>query len=299
MIKIAFSDKFLYELPEGHRFPIRKYELIKDQLLYENIINEDQLFDPGIAEKEILLAHDKKYFEKVKSLELSRSEIRTLGIPIHEKSVGRALNSIAGTVHSAISSKKLGAGINIGGGYHHAFADHGEGFCIFNDLAVAARYLIKNKLAENILILDLDVHQGNGTANILANDKEVFTFSMHGQKNYPIRKEKSNLDIMLPDLTRDREYLKILKDSLDTVFKEFIPDFILYQAGVDILESDKLGRLAISLNGCRLRDDFVLKIAKEHKIPISITLGGGYSPAIKDVVDAHVNTIRMAMENFG
>lgn len=299
MIKIAFSDKFLYELPEGHRFPIRKYELIKDQLLYENIINEDQLFDPGIAEKEILLAHDKKYFEKVKSLELSRSEIRTLGIPIHEKSVGRALNSIAGTVQSAISSKKLGAGINIGGGYHHAFADHGEGFCIFNDLAVAARYLIKNKLAENILILDLDVHQGNGTANILANDKEVFTFSMHGQKNYPIRKEKSNLDIMLPDLTRDREYLKILKDSLDTVFKEFIPDFILYQAGVDILESDKLGRLAISLNGCRLRDDFVLKIAKEHKIPISITLGGGYSPAIKDVVDAHVNTIRMAMENFG
>ena len=188
--------------------------------------------------------------------------------------------------------------MNIAGGTHHSFSDRGEGFCILNDFAIAANYLLKHQLAKKILIVDLDVHQGNGTAEIFRNNKSVFTFSVHGAKNYPVRKEKSNLDIGLPDKTEDKFYLRTIKESLPPLLEKVQPDFIFYLAGVDILETDKLGRLAVSREGCKKRDKFVLELCKKNNIPIAISMGGGYSVKISDIVEAHANTFRMAQNIY-
>jgi acetoin utilization deacetylase AcuC-like enzyme len=298
MIKVAFSNTYLYQLPEGHRFPISKYELIKDQLLYEGIIREDQLFDPGLIDREIILAHSPDYYRRVMQYNLTPPELRKLGIPLHPKSVGRALNSVAGTLEAAKNAGPDGLGINIGGGYHHAFYDHGEGFCIFNDLAVTSKYLIKNQLAEKICIIDLDVHQGNGTAEILREDPDIFTLSIHGRNNYPLLKEKSDLDVALDDYTSDREYLRVLDRSLEILLNRFSPDFILYQSGVDVLSSDKLGRLSLTPAGCSARDQRIIKLAGHLKATLVITLGGGYSNDVNTTVKAHINTIRLALEHL-
>jgi acetoin utilization deacetylase AcuC-like enzyme len=299
MITIAYSDRFLYKLPAGHRFPISKYELVKEQLLYEGIITRNQLVDPGMIDKEVQLAHSPLYYNKIKTFNLTKNELRRLGIPLHEQSLGRALNSVAGTLKSAEWAFQKGLGINIGGGYHHAHYDHGEGFCIFNDLAITARYLKSNHLAENVLIIDLDVHQGNGTASILRNDKNIFTFSMHGANNFPMKKEISNLDVAVSDYTGDQEYLDILDFSLNRIQTEFSFDFILYQAGVDVLGKDLLGKLRLSMDGCRERDTMIFRFSKKKNIPLVITLGGGYSRRISDIINAHTNTIRSAIDTLG
>ncbi len=295
MVEIAFSEKHIYTLPEGHRFPIGKYKLIVDKLLNDKIIGAHQLFDPGMIDNEVLLAHNVEYYNNVTHFALTASEIRTLGVPLHEASVNRALNSVAGTVRSAEKAKKKGLGISIGGGYHHAFSDHGEGFCIFNDLAIAARYLVYNNLANKILIVDLDVHQGNGTASILSDDDDIYTFSMHGSKNYPAKKVPSNYDLELPDGMSDKDYLYNLEHALDFILKHFNPDYILYQAGVDVLQSDQLGRLGLSMEGCRKRDEIVFKTIGELNIQSALTLGGGYSRDISVIIQAHVNTINTAL----
>jgi len=313
MVEIAFSEKHIYALPEGHRFPIGKYKLIVDKLLDDNIIRVNQIFDPGMAGKEVLLAHDREYYNNVIQFALTPNELRALGVPLHKASVNRALNSVSGTVKSAekaarigtktrkagISARKKGLGISIGGGYHHAFSDHGEGFCIFNDLAIAARHLVQKNLAHNILIVDLDVHQGNGTASILRNDENIYTFSMHGLKNYPAKKESSNFDLELPDGMRDGDYLYNLEHALTFILEQFNPDIILYQAGVDVLQSDQLGRLGLSIEGCRKRDEVVFNTIRELSIPSAITLGGGYSKDIRVIIQAHVNTINTALEILG
>jgi acetoin utilization deacetylase AcuC-like enzyme len=188
--------------------------------------------------------------------------------------------------------------MNIAGGTHHAFADRGEGYCCFNDQAVAANWLLQEGLAKRILIIDLDVHQGNGTASIFESEPKVFTFSMHGERNYPIRKEKSDLDIGLPDGMEDDAYLKILRETLPRIADAFQPDFVFYQSGVDILATDKLGRLNISREGCKERDKIVFSFAKQHRLPVVASMGGGYSPRIADIVEAHANTFRMAQEVF-
>lgn len=191
-----------------------------------------------------------------------------------------------------------GVALNIAGGTHHAYADRGEGFCVFNDFAIASNMLLHEGGAERILIVDLDVHQGNGTARIFANDKRVFTFSMHGEKNYPLRKEKSDLDIGLPDKTGDELYLKTLQEHLPSLIKNHKPDLIMYLAGVDILETDKLGRLSLTVQGCKRRDHFVFRQCIDHQIPVAVSMGGGYSPNIKTIVDAHANTFRLAADLF-
>ena len=328
MIEIAFSERYIYDLPEGHRFPIAKYKRIVDKLLDDNIIGPQQIFDPGMASEEILLAHDIGYYNKVNQLSLTAEEIRTLGVPLHRASVNRAINSVAGTLRSAVKAagngrfsvktgietkktdqelkpdqllagNKTALGISIGGGYHHAFYDHGEGFCIFNDLAITARYMIKNRLAERVLIIDLDVHQGNGTASILNNDENIFTFSMHGSKNYPAKKQTSDYDLGLPDGTGDRDYLYNLEFALDSILKNFIPDYILYQGGVDVLQSDQLGRLGLTMKGCRKRDEVVFNTIKNLNIPSALTLGGGYSKDIQVIIQAHVTTINTALHILG
>jgi len=299
MLKIAWSKCYAHPLPEGHRFPMAKYELLPEQLLHEGTISTDNLFEPQIADaKSILACHDENYFWRLKKLELSKSEIRKMGFPLSAELVHREQVIMQGTIDAALYALQFGISLNIAGGTHHAFKDRGEGFCLLNDIAISAQYLLDNKLRKRILIVDLDVHQGNGTASIFQNEKNVFTFSMHGAKNYPLQKEKSNLDIELPDNIDDAAYLKILKNTLPKISEEFEPDFIFFQSGVDVLKSDKLGRLGLTIEGCKERDRFVLQFCKDNNIPIAVSMGGGYSEKLSEIIEAHANTYRLAQQIF-
>lgn len=299
MLKIAWSPIYKYELPEGHRFPMAKYELLPEQLLYEGTVSEEHFFHPKQLDAPVaLLTHTVEWWTRMNAVQLSPQEIRAIGFPVNEKFVQRGRHISHGTLECAHFALQYGCAMNIAGGTHHAFADRGEGFCCFNDQAVAANYLLNKQLASKILVIDLDVHQGNGTASIFRDESRVFTFSMHGERNYPLRKEQSDLDIGLPDGMMDAAYLQILRETLPRLYDDFQPDFVFYQSGVDILESDKLGRLAISREGCRERDRTVFNFCKTHRLPVVTSMGGGYSPRIADIVEAHANTFRMAQEIF-
>ena len=299
MLKIAYSSIYKHQLPEGHRFPMDKYELLPEQLLYEGIVGEENFFEPKpIDEKWILNTHTAEYWTKLKNLKLSKSEIRSTGFPLSEKLVHREISILDGSVQAATYALKYRIAMNIAGGTHHAFADRGEGFCLLNDIAVTANYLIENQLAKKVLVVDLDVHQGNGTASIFYANPDVFTFSMHGEKNYPMRKEISDLDYAVADGTGDQEYLSILNSQLELILTTFSPDFIIYQSGVDVLESDKLGRLAMTLEGIRNRDEIVLQLAKSLNVPIMCCMGGGYSPSVSKIVEAHTQVYRLAQDLY-
>jgi acetoin utilization deacetylase AcuC-like enzyme len=299
MLKIAWSSEYAHPLPPGHRFPMEKYELLPQQLMYEGTVSERNFFAPdAIDESLIVQVHDAQYWEKLKNLALSRSEERATGFPLSKELVDRETIIAGGSVRAALFALEYGISLNIAGGTHHAFTDRGEGFCLLNDIALASRYLQNEGLAKNILVIDLDVHQGNGTAQIFKDDPTVFTFSMHGAKNYPHRKEKSDLDIELPDGTGDEEYLTQLDLALENILKKFHPDFIMYQCGVDVLETDKLGRLGMSIEGVKMRDKKVLNLAKELKLPIMCSMGGGYSEKISHIIEAHAQVYRLAQDIF-
>jgi acetoin utilization deacetylase AcuC-like enzyme len=299
MLKIAFSPIYKYQLPPGHRFPMDKYELLPEQLLYEGTVTENQFFHPEpLAEDTLLLTHTNSYWQKLKTQTLTEREIRKIGFPMSDILVQRGRFISQGTIDCARYASVHGVAMNIAGGTHHSFSDHGEGFCLLNDIAIAANYLLHEKLSQKILIVDLDVHQGNGTAQIFQQDNRVFTFSMHGEKNYPHRKELSDLDIGLEDGTEDSCYLNILKNTLPRLIEQEEPDFIFYLSGVDVLASDKLGRLSLSMAGCRERDRFVLGTCKAYQIPVAVSMGGGYSERIAQIVEAHANTFRVAQEVF-
>jgi len=299
MLKIAYSPVYKYELPEKHRFPMIKYELIPEQLVYEGTINESQFFHPDLlTEEEILWTHDLEFWEKLKTLRLTPKEIRKIGFPLSQALITRGRHISKGTIQCALYALEYGVAMNIAGGTHHSFTNRGEGFCILNDFAIAANYLLHHQLAKKILIVDLDVHQGNGTAQIFQNQEAVFTFSIHGEKNYPVRKEKSDLDIGLPDKTGDKLYLETVQNTLPHLLEKVQPDFIFYLAGVDILATDKLGRLAVSREGCKQRDKFVLELCRRNNIPVAISMGGGYSVKITDIVEAHANTFRVAQNIY-
>lgn len=299
MLQIAFSPIYEYPLPKGHRFPMDKYSLIPQQLIYEGTVQEKQFFHPDpISEEIILLTHSAKYWEDLKNQTLSEKEIRAIGFPMTPLLVERGRHIAAGTLQCVEYAIKHGISMNAAGGTHHAFKEKGEGFCVFNDIAIAANYLIHSNKFNNILIVDLDVHQGNGSASIFNGQGQVFTFSMHGAKNYPFRKEASHLDIGLPDGTEDDAYLKILFNILPRVIDQHRPELIFYQAGVDILTTDRLGRLSVSREGCRKRDKYVMEICKKNKIPLVVTMGGGYSPQLSHIIEAHANTFRTATEVY-
>ena len=299
MLKIAFHPSYVYPLPPKHRFPMEKYELLPQQLLLEGTCTEENFFEPELPnDKYICAVHDPDYYYDFLNLKLSQKEIRRTGFPLSRALVARERLIAGGTIMAAEFALQHGIAMNIAGGTHHAYSNRGEGFCMLNDQAIAARYLQQQKLAEKILIIDLDVHQGNGTAEIFGGDDSVFTFSMHGEKNYPFKKEKSDVDIGLANETKDEEYLKILKETLPQLIEEVKPDFVFYLSGVDVLETDQLGKLSLSIKACKERDRFVLQSLKDKNLPVECSMGGGYSKEIKHIVEAHANTYRLAQEIF-
>jgi acetoin utilization deacetylase AcuC-like enzyme len=342
MLKIAHSPIYKLELPEGHRFPMLKYDLICEQLLYEGTVTNDNIFHPQMLTPEVILStHTVDYWQRLSKAELTPKEMRKVGFPLTEHLIKRTITIAGGTVECALFALKYGVAMNTAGGTHHAFTDHGEGFCLLNDVAIAANYLLDNHLAKRILIVDLDVHQGNGTAEIfrkstrsmsdvgcrmsemssllksktsnqliseigsplksdIPNPKSegVFTFSVHGANNYPLHKEQSSLDIGLPDGVEDKYYLTTVREQLLRLFDTFEPDFVFFNSGVDVLATDKLGKLKLTQEGCRQRDLLVFELCKRHKVPISVSMGGGYSPRVATIVEAHANTFRSAQSVF-
>lgn len=300
MIKIAWHPLYAHPLPEGHRFPMLKYELIPEQLLHEGTITQQNLFNPEpVLEDIILLTHEKTYWEQLRDLTLSAKDQRRIGFPLNAQLLERELRITQGTIDAAHFAMGNGIAFNVAGGTHHAGSNWGEGFCLLNDQAITANYLLNKKLAKRILIIDLDVHQGNGTAEIFQNEPRVFTFSMHGDKNFPFRKEISSLDVPLNDGVQDEEYLSSLNVNLKKAFERAKPDFVFYLSGVDVLATDKLGKLALSKAACKERDRIVLQACKDKNIPVQVSMGGGYSVDIRDIVDAHCNTYRLAFDLFG
>jgi acetoin utilization deacetylase AcuC-like enzyme len=299
MLKIAWAKNYKHPLPEGHRFPMLKYDILPEQLLYEGTAKADNFFCPQPASEHVIVStHEAHYWNKLKTLSLSPQEIRKTGFPLSQELIEREITILDGTIQAALFALQYGIAMNIAGGTHHAFTDRGEGFCLLNDLAVAAQYLINQQKASRILIIDLDVHQGNGTAQIFAHKPSVFTFSMHGANNYPARKEQSDLDIGLPDGTSDKHYLTTLANTLPKLIAQTEPDFAFYLSGVDVLATDKLGKLSLSRQGCRERDRFVLELCKHNQIPVAVSMGGGYSEKLSDIVEAHANTFRLAQEIY-
>lgn len=277
-----------------------KYELIPGQLLYEGTIGPQNLFSPQPCPDDVVLrTHDEAYLRKLKDQGLSASEQRRIGFPQSPELTLRELVITQGTIDCCRHALANGVSLNVAGGTHHAFRDRGEGFCLLNDFAVAANDLLHQGKAGKILIIDLDVHQGNGTASIFGDEPRVFTFSMHGAHNYPFHKEKSSLDLSLPDGLNGADYLRLLKDTLPRLIEEEQPDFCFYLSGVDILDTDKFGKLNVTIPECAERDRFVFQQVKAKQIPCVVAMGGGYSADVRLIVEAHCNTFRIAKEVFG
>ena len=299
MIKVAWHPSYVHPVPDGHRFPMEKYELLPMRLIREGIISEDNFFEPSQGLTYNLDVHDSEYLRRLFNLELTKKEVRASGFTLSQDLIQRELRITNGTVEGALwALNNRSAAFNIAGGTHHASANKAEGFCLLNDQAIASSYLLENTKVSQILIIDLDVHQGNGTAQIFKNINNVYTFSMHGANNYPYHKPPSDLDIPLSDNTNDKKYLTLLREYLLNIITEINPDFIFYLAGVDVLAEDKLGRLGLTLNGCKERDELVFFLANHNDIPIMTTMGGGYAPDIKIILEAHCNTFRSASDVF-
>ncbi len=299
MLKIAYHPIYKHHLPEGHRFPMLKYDLLPKQLLHEGTCEEANFFEPEIPnDKYIVAVHDPEYFYDLLHIKIPPKQARKIGFPLTVDLVERERIIADGTIKGCAYALEHGIAMNIAGGTHHAYTDRGEAFCMLNDQAIGARYLQAKGLAEKILIVDLDVHQGNGTAEIFQNDASVFTFSMHGANNYPFKKEASDLDISLEKGTDDARYLSTLKETLPQLIDTEKPDFIFYLSGVDVIATDKLGTLGMSIEGCKQRDAFVLETCHQLQIPVQCSMGGGYSPDIKTIVEAHANTFRLAQQIY-
>lgn len=294
-MRLWTSARYTFPLPNGHRFPIAKYERLREQVLNRGIVAPAALREPDRATREaLLLVHTADYVDRFLEGRVSPNELRRLGLPWSPALVERSLRAVGGTCEAAAAAIDDGIAMNLAGGTHHAFPDHGEGFCVFNDVAIAIRSLQGAGRVRRAAIVDLDVHQGNGTNTIFAGDEGVFTFSMHGGKNYPFHKVPGSLDIELPDDTRDEEYLELLSSHLPKVLARSQADLVVYLAGADPHEGDSLGRLALTFDGLARRDAFVIELCREVGIPIAITIAGGYGRNLEDTIRVHLETARIA-----
>jgi len=291
------SARYTIALPTGHRFPIAKYALLRDAVLTSGLVDPENIHEPERASVDSLrLVHTERYVRAVIDGTLSDAEQRRIGLPWSASLVERSLRAVGGTVEAATAALELGLTMNLAGGTHHAFPDHGEGFCVFNDVAVAIRTLQRDRRIRRAAVIDLDVHQGNGTHAVFAGDGTVYTFSMHGGRNYPFHKVPGSLDVELPDGTGDEDYLSALASALPHVIAAAAPDLVIYLAGADSHEGDRLGRLRLTFAGLARRDVMVLDACREVGIPVAITIAGGYGRNIEDSVQVHVNTVRIASE---
>ncbi|MBI1257930.1 MAG: histone deacetylase [Chloroflexi bacterium] len=294
-MKAFYSDVFVLPLPTDHRFPMAKYHLLRERILSEGILRPDDLRLPEPAtDAQLLRAHDAEYLEKVKNGGLSAKEIRRIGFPWTPQMVERSRRSVGATIAACRTALSEGVSVNLAGGTHHAFRDHGEGYCVFNDAAVAARVLQDEGRVRRVVILDCDVHQGNGTAAILAGDSTVFTFSVHGAKNFPFHKEKSDLDLELPDGTSDEVYLQYVEEGARRAIAMANADLAIYLAGADPFYKDRLGRMAVSMAGLEQRDRIIFDLCRENGLPVAVAMAGGYAPNVEDIVAIHIQTIRLA-----
>lgn len=288
-----YSDHFVLPLPAGHRFPMQKYRLIR--VGAQEVVPDIELHEaPAVTDGVLALAHHPDYIRRVSTGALSATEQKAIGFPWTEQMLERSRRSVGATISACRAAIDHGVAATLAGGTHHAFADRGEGFCVFNDVAVAARLMQAERRAKHVAIIDLDVHQGNGTASILACDDSVFTLSLHGERNYPFAKEPGDLDVALPDGTGDDAYIASLKQALGDLFSRFAPQLIIYLAGADPHEGDRLGRLKLTLRGLEIRDRLVFGQAYQRKIPVAVTMAGGYGRNMQDTVAAHVQTVTIA-----
>jgi len=293
--KIVYSEDYYVDIGD-HVFPTVKYRLIHNRLIEERVLRKEDVVSPSIAgDEDVLLVHTPQYLKKLKEGKFSREEILTLELPYSKELVKSSLLCCGGTILASQMALKKGVGIHLGGGFHHAFADHGEGFCVLNDIAIGIKRAMKDKLIKKALVIDCDLHQGNGTAAIFNVDEAVFTFSVHQENNYPFFKPKSSRDIGLKDGARDKEYLSVLTEEIPKIVSSFKPNLILFVAGADPYKGDQIGGLALTIEGLRKRDEFVFGVAKNYGIPIAVVLAGGYAYRQEDTVQIHYNTIMTAL----
>ena len=296
-MKVFYSDHFVLPLPEGHRFPMVKYSMLRERVAHDGICRPGELHIPrAVTDEEILRAHEPHYLKRVLSGTLTDKEIRRIGFPWSKKMVERSRRASGGTLGACLAALDEGFAANLAGGTHHAFADRGEGYCVFNDSAIAARAVQAAGLVERVVVIDTDVHQGNGTAAILQGDPTVFTFSIHGAKNFPFRKEESDLDAPLPDGADDTEFLAKLEEGLEAALEAADAGLAIYLAGADPFEGDRLGRLSVTKAGLAERDRIVLESCKDRGIPVAITMAGGYANEVEDTVDVHFQSIKHAAD---
>jgi acetoin utilization deacetylase AcuC-like enzyme len=294
-VKVFYSDHFVLPLPEGHRFPMKKYSILRERVERNGICGPGELRAPhAVTDEEVLRAHDPDYLKRVVAGTLTAKEMRKIGFPWSQRMVERSRQASGGTLDAARIALSEGIAANLAGGTHHAFAGRGEGFCVLNDSAIAARALLAEGLVEKVVVLDTDVHQGNGTAAILCEDPRVFTLSIHGEKNYPFYKEESDLDVPLPDGAGDGVFLAALVEALERVLDLEEWDLALFLAGADPFEGDKLGRLSVTKSGLAERDRVVLEGCRERCLPVAVTMAGGYARQVEDTVDIHFQTIKRA-----
>ena len=296
-VKIAHHKVYSHPLPDNHRFPMEKYTLLQGQLKLEGLAHdEDWICPTPMSATDILRTHDADYWKRLESGTLSTNDERRSGFKWSTALVLREQIIMQGTLECAQVASMGGAALNVAGGTHHAFAHRPEGFCLLNDLVLAADWLHAHQLAKSILVVDLDVHQGNGTAALAAHREHLYAFSMHGATNYPFHKEVSDLDVALADGADDNTYLGLLDSALEQAFDEAQPDVVLYQCGVDVLGSDKLGKLELSMEGCQARDERVFAACRKHDVGVACAMGGGYSTDVNRIVEAHMQTFRAARD---
>jgi len=295
MLKVAWAPIYHHPLPENHRFPMAKYSLLPEQLIHEGTLAEDDFFAPSmLTPEQITRTHCPEYWKELDEGTLDPKAQRKIGFPLSKQLIDRERTICRGTIDNTEFALQYGCSMNIAGGTHHAFYNRGEGFCILNDIIIGAHHLIDSHGYERILVVDLDVHQGNGTAALAADDPRIFTFSMHGAKNYPYHKEQSDLDLPLPDFISDQAYLSLLDYHLKDLFDRIEPQFVFFQSGVDVIRGDKLGRMDLTLDGCKQRDQLVFELCHSNDVPVAVNMGGGYSPEIRRIIEAHANTFRTA-----
>lgn len=299
-MRAFYCDHFVLPLPDGHRFPMAKYRLLRERVIADGIVAPEDLLEPAAADwHDLRLVHTDAYVDGVAAGTLPREIQRGIGFPWSAAMVERARRSVGGTIAAARAALEDGLAANLAGGTHHSFAHRGEGYCVFNDIAVAARVLLRDRRITRALVVDLDVHQGNGTAAIFRDDPAVFTFSVHGASNFPFRKETSDLDIALPDGVSDEAYLTMLASHLPSLVEQQRPDLVFYLAGADPYEGDRLGRLKLTIDGLRARDALVFDTCGAAGLPVAVSMGGGYAPDVDAIVRIHANTLREAATRAG